>query len=734
MATDTTVPDDEELSETSYSVGAEPGNDGAQQGEEEPFIYDENAANLVEAFQEHPLGVKALAELCDQVIDDYEEDYEGTEVYRERVAENWKSFAGELKPKTWPFKDAANAHVPIAIENITRIDFRAFDELFMDWNVVFGVVPLGGADKDKIADILTTHGNWQIRSQIIDFKRQMHRAMLAFFFIGDVTTHSYYNERMRMNRHEVLTPDEFVIPYVLTTTMPDYSDVPHRTKILHWYRHDLEAMRDVWYDIDKVIDEKPSHDDEPDEKLAAAAAEVTGQRKPDGDGTAPYKILWYEGWMQLPSQEKARFCQIVVDPRCKHVLSLLIHEAPNWQDVQRYETQQQELFLYRQQQLQYQQALMAQQSAIATTQSQIATYAPAMGPMQQQAAQQGMEQMIATPPPPPPQPPTWMKNPDNPLEKPDAPRKDPIHLFAHGVCIEPLRGNLGLSFGQIQADYNRAADTALSQFVDSATLANIWSFIVSDTVTFNQDKDGGGIVISPGMVNRASGVSGTDIRESIIELKPEPANPQLMQLVDKFYGYGQSSAQAPAALSGEPGKSGETYRGLATRIEQATKQLSVPTRKFADEVLQQILLNNARLNAIYLPDEEIFAVQDPGTEAWQEFKVGRKMYERNYKVEIRSDLRFISKTQRIEEADEIVGFASKSPLLMNNAAFMYEAIKRSLAARGRQDMVRLLGQPPPPPQQFAPPPPQQPQGAPNQPPPPNGPKPAGVPGPGGPVQ
>src|SRR6185436_8615525 len=123
---------------------------------------------------------------------------------------------------------------------------------------------------------------------------------------------------------------------------------------------------------------------------------------------------------------------------------------------------------------------------------------------------------------------------------------------------------------------NRAANIALSQFTDSATLANIWSIITTD-IEFEDEFE-----ISPGHHNKAIGVSAEQLHKSIYELKPSQANPQLMDLVSFMTEFGQSAAQAPQVLSGEPGKSGETYRGIATRIEQATKQLSESTRGYGD--------------------------------------------------------------------------------------------------------------------------------------------------------
>jgi len=48
--------------------------------------------------------------------------------------------------KDFPYKDAANVHVPIMLENITRVWLRMDGELFGDKSNVFGVSSLGPQD------------------------------------------------------------------------------------------------------------------------------------------------------------------------------------------------------------------------------------------------------------------------------------------------------------------------------------------------------------------------------------------------------------------------------------------------------------------------------------------------------------------------------------------------------------------------------------------------------------
>lgn len=685
-------------------------DDVAEPSDEKDFILteeDEQLPNLVDAFMGSDAGKKALKKLSQRILEDIDGARDAREEYVDRVARDWKLFAGDLPQKTAPFEDCANLHVPIAIENAMRITFHAYGELFGDWTNVWGVLPMGPED-EITAQILTVHGNWQLRQQIPGFKREQHRGLLSFFYIGDVTAHSYWDGYC--NQHRILSPDEFITPYSYTTTRPDYADLPWYARVYPMYRHELERMRNEWYDVEAVLEKKPpSWEDEPEQRIHEAMSELVGIHVPDDDRNAPFKLYWYEGYLELPGGDEHRFCKAIIDPRTRAILLLTILETYNWQDKQRYLMQIQERDAYHQAAAGFPQQQFERQSQ----EAQLQQLAMGPDPMAQAEAMQALE-ALASAPLEPPVPPGWMQNPNDPAEEPEQPKREPIRLFAHGVCIEPLVGNLGLGYGRILADYNRAANTALDQFVDAATLGNAKSLITTDQVNFE-----GGFSVGPGRVNKVRGIAGTDLKNNIMPLDWGQANPQLLELVSLAHGNAQEAAQSPEVLSGEPGKSGETYRGLAARIEQATKILSVSTRKYLD-FFEQIIRNNAFLNSVYLRDEELFHVanhalrslpvapeslngRQPGMPAppsppgMVPIRVGRWMYERNYEVEFRADLRFSSMAQRISEADEIVNMSTTIPVLAQNPQFQYYAVKKALEARGRQDMVAMLGPPPPPP-------------------------------------
>jgi hypothetical protein len=691
--------------------------------EEESIIYDEDALNLVAEFRKTEEGKRYLRKISAKVDSDYTADWDSSEAFRERNSADWKLFTGDLPPKDYPYEDSANPNLPLYLENITRLCFRITGELFGDWTKVFGVIPVG-ADDEPIAEILSKHGNWQIAEQIPNFKREIgYRGVLGFMAFGDVVCHSYYDEETRLNKHEILTCDNFVTPYQHLSTMPDLSDCPHYTKVLRLYRHELEAKRDVWEDVDKVLDKaRPSWDDEPDAPLTEATAETLG-KTPEGDHhdkdlggeSVPFTILWYEGWLRLPNQTRDRWCQVIQDKATKCILRLTIHERANWQDKERYNAQIRERDEYVQAMAAHQQMLMQReqqqmllneaQGRVDQTRGEVAD-ALAVGQMDGQHAVQLAEQvdMMAPPPlpPPPPEPmaPQWMAEklslpdeatglpPDPATVEPDPIRREPVYLFAHEVCIEPMTGNLGISYGRVQADFNRAANVALSQVTDSATQANATSYI-----SWGLEFEDGQLNLSPGKVNKVNGAIGTNIKDHFMPLQTGAASPQLFDIIKMSIEQSQASIQSPGVLSGESGKSGETKGGIMSRIEQATKQLSVLTSKYADFV-QRILVNNAYLNSVFLREDEMVHVLNTESVQYEELKLGRQLYERNYRVQLKSDRRFVTNVERIQEADELVQMWLTIPALSINPVFGYHAIKGALTARGKPEFVRYLGEAP----------------------------------------
>jgi hypothetical protein len=260
-----------------------------------------------------------------------------------------------------------------------------------------------------------------------------------------------------------------------------------------------------------------------------------------------------------------------------------------------------------------------------------------------------------------------------------------------------MSGNLGIGLGRIDGQLNIAANTVWSMFLDAAALGNGKTFITSSNVDFH-----GGFRIGPGVMNKAKNVMPSDLANAFLPVEFGQANPQLIEAADRFMAFGEQAANTPDIMSGGEGKSGETARGVQSRIEQLNAMLKVPTMAFADFAIQ-IMQNNCKLNAVFVPEEEIFYVnrfnEDLQAGGSELIRAAREMYDNPYDIELVSDLQFRSRAQKVSEADEVVQLPNAIPDLAYNYALKYHAIREALKARGYHKMARtLLGPPPPLPQ------------------------------------
>ena len=628
------------------------------------FSYDQDAANLVTEFLGHDDGIEALRMLAAEIGDNFTDMWDASADYRERRAEDWKIFACDLPPKDWPFEHAANVHDPLMAESITRLLQRFKGELFKNRQDVCNYVPVGPDDKEA-AFAKSKHTNWQLREDIPDFFAQQSKGILEWFMSGDVTFHSYYDPVRAQNRHEALSCDQFVTPFTYTGTMPDYSDCPYYARIHHLQVHELQARDGEWEGVQAVLKrDRPSWEGDPDQPMGESAAEVDGQEIPDGGST--YKVIQYEGWHDLPYQsgmdDRHYWIQAYYDVSSGHIMQLSIHEEPSWKERARYKTQ----LAQKDEYFQHRDLYSVQQSQM------------------DEAAAQGVP--LQQPPLPAPRKPMWMTEDSD--EPPEMDMR-PIHMFTHGQHIVPLAGNLGLGPGRQQADLNRMSNTALSQFTDSATLANCSVIVTSGLVDFKRGFDH-----APGAINKVEGVTGGELKNHIMQLPVAPANAQLMELVKFADQKSQSSMSSPDVLSGATGKSGETFRGLNTRVQQATAAMAVSAQDYRDGPLRQVLINNGRLNAIHLPEDEMRYILNHQTGENERVEYGRGLYQRGYDVTVTSDADFIPESAKQADAQALIAMAQGDDILKMNVPFRMEATKRYLEAHNLHDMVPLLAPPP----------------------------------------
>lgn len=673
-----------------------------------------------EAEGSNEVGKKWLGKLAAHVDSDFRSAWDSSEEYRQKRMENYQILTGFLPKKSFPWDGCANVHFPIMLERYLRLVANVFVEIFSDNEAIFNVQPTG-PDDQREAEILTLHGNWQLKNELTDFIRQMLRGLGEFFACGSVFCYSYRDTVKNRNRHDVLNCEDVAIPYVWTSVETDMSDVPYKVRILRKYRNELETLKrqKEWEQVDALLSKGPPAWDALATKVRDKAADQEGIKAPDEKPKrAPWILFEYHGWYRMPGEDRERPICATVDMNSKAVVKLYLREEEDWRDRMRFDRQTQEHAQFQQAQADYAAAVPAHQEAMQAFQANAQAEAQLRQQMQgpgvhpEDAAMVTHSLDTADPLQPPeapqePPPPKWLKEG---MQGPDPVRMVPIEMFSHGVCFENPNGTMGLAPGMILADLNRLADEAGNRFYDSATLANIWSLIVPEGFDLGSST----VSHAPGKIFRVKNFTGDQLKNSIHELKAQPANPQLMDVVRMVEDDADSSVAAPGVLSGEPGKSGETFRGLATRAERATRQLSQAGLMFVD-FLTNVLRNNARLNALFLSDDEFITIgsqfQDvrnatigPDGMPEPQIQLSAAMYRRDYKVTFSADVRFSSQEEKISRNDEALAMIGQIPPLQQNMALLYAVIARGYRLRGLQELIPLLGpRPPAPTMPMAPP-------------------------------
>lgn len=649
-----------------------------------PEDMPEEVYNLVPFFSGSEKGKKFLKKVADKVTKDFDSDWDSTEEWRKKRKTRWQLLVGDLPAKEYPWEDAANVHLPVMMERVLRLSSRLYAEMFPDRDLIFTALPSSQLSQDR-ADILTLHDNWQIRKEIPDFFKHQRRALMDYIPNGDCVIWSYRDVAAGRNRHETLSSEEIVWPYVWKTTTVDMSDIPRKTRILHKYRHELKAgeRAGVYAATERLFEKEEDPGFRPDkEQLVRETVDKYEGREPaEDDEDAPYRLLEYHGWCTFPGDEAERPIVATVHEDTKTVLCLFVREQEDWKDRARHERQMGELMAYQASQAAYEQ-MQAQEQQV-----QLRLQMPDVPPDEAQALMAELQKS----PPPAPDAPAWLKDG---MTEPAPVRRVPIEYGSHGVCIENLEGSLGLGIGLLLESFNMAANTAASQFTDSATLANVATMIMPDNVKMEP----GDTALRPGEIHRVRNISAADMQSAFKVIQFPPANPQLMEVIRLSMEAADGVSSAPDVLSGEPGKSNETYRGIATRVEQATKQLTVLAQNYL-EMLTNVVKNNARLNAVFMDDDELKSVIDPRTLESKDIKVGRDLYAEDYQIAFTADTRFGGRAQKISEADELVAMVGALPPTIGPSifppSFIYEAVCRSLKARGCHDMIRYLGPRPP---------------------------------------
>jgi hypothetical protein len=619
--------------------------------------------------------------LPEQIEKHITEDLDGRSGWIEPRAERMKLWLGNLEPKAEPYANCANMHLPILLERTLRLESRIWAQIFRDGQPVFSAQPSSAISKDT-AEIVTKHQDWQFRKEIPDFPSHVHCGLMEFIRDGDVVFFSTRDQENGVNRHVHLSVDEFIYPYTRRSMAPDMSDVPHKTRVMFLYRRDLLKMQSlgIYEQVDKVLAHgKGSFESEDAEIIKETTDRFEGVDPTAHTSDAPYRIYEYYGWAKIPGADEIPV-RVAMDAKSKVILGIFSRYYDDPKDRARFDKQSQEFDTYQASVAQHAHAMGLESQLLSTLQH----------PSVPQDESLAVAQQVQKDRPPPPVPPQWMESDETGLPKPPKPCKQKIiEPFSHGCCIWNPDGSHGLGVGMLLVPFQMQANIALNQFIDQATLSNSFTGFIHKMVKLPT----GTTTINPNELVTVDGIPPDGVEKAFFQWRPPPANQQLLEAVTLAQESADGVSSAPDVLSGE--KSGdETYRGQATRVEQAVQQLSVFAANFI-LVLSQVAKNNALLNYQFLPDEQLQDVMDPATQQMQQVKIGRDMYKDDFNIIFSADLSFASEAARKAEADDVLGMLTKAippqlaPVIVPPTIYA-EAVRNCFRARGLYAMASMV--------------------------------------------
>lgn len=252
---------------------------------------------------------------------------------------------------------------------------------------------------------------------------------------------------------------------------------------------------------------------------------------------------------------------------------------------------------------------------------------------------------------------------------------------------DPEGGFYGLGLGHLLKQLGAVIDTAINQLLDAGTAQTAGGGFIGSGVRLQGGKSGV-VRMMPGEYKTVP-ISGTALREAIVERTLPNVSPVTFQVLDLIMGMAQSIAGAKDVLTGEAANTGQVGTTLAL-IEQGLQVFNATAKRvFRSFKAEYTLLrdNVGRYGDETTAQDYIEVLDDPEANFAADFA--------SEDMDIRpvSDPSAITKMQKMAKAQFVMG---TMPQLAAVGGDPREALKRAYEAADVEDIDKLL--PPPKPQ------------------------------------
>lgn len=633
-------------------------------------------------------------ELADTVWEDWDRDWRSGEKHRKKYADFINLFTGNLPPKEEGF---AQVHYGIILKAIQRLHARIYDQQLPSNGEYFGVKAMDATDMNRAIRV-AKHLNWQILTQVPNYAQNIDRLILQWFLYGSAFTYVYWDPISNRPCHEVCRTEDIVLPYALTSTDPSLGDLPRITRVVRKYRFGVEGLDALaasgYYDpvnVGLIFDDKkgaPSDDGKTTEVITETIDRVAGVEKPvgdDGDKGGPRVLLEQHRWAQLPGSDEWRPVVATIDRDTRHLIGLRIRESEDPQDQARFNREKAA------NEAAYASAMEQFQMEMAVYQANVAAYPQpdiAMPPLggevtaTQAPIPGATDATVPGVPPGLPAPPVQPEPPPGPAP----PRMVPINSFTHYYCLPNPEGVYGFGIGYLLEGNNVVADAIASIMVTAGKLSNTATGIRSRMSKIS----GGEFKIKPGEFPEVD-VPPEQLDKVLFQLKFPPPEPQLAQFIRDMMQDAEEVSGAGDILSGEVGGSNETATTTQIRISQALQAISIQNKRFTRARTSEAQ-KFARLNSIYLGDNEYFSVVSPyKTQPPEMVNIARIDYLQDCDIIVTADPRMASQPQRVQEATSALQLILSGPLAQI-MPLVQAAYRNLFMAMDRPDLVAAMEQ------------------------------------------
>ncbi len=712
-----TPPTDDMGADTGAAMDTEPDDESITVDTTAPALTGKapETVNLVSS-----LDADEADEIANATFEDYETDWKSSEKYRDKKAQLLRLCIGELPEKEEGY---SQIHYPIIMKAVIKLSARVYDQQFPSSGEYWGCRPTSATDLDRTVRV-AKHMNWQTNHQMPEYVPNHDHMIMQWYIEGSIFSFIYWNPVKNRPCHEWLPADDVVLPYAYPqeASDPSLSGIPRITRIVRKYRfgrdgldalaktgyYDATAVASLFEGEDEGQESSAGNKDGEASKLRQVVDKAAGIEKPTVQKPGHRVLLEQHRWWKLDAWEDYRPVIVTIDKDTKTLLSFILREDEDPEDRARYNREKLAADTkYEAAMAQYEmdvRAYLAGALAPPPPMDMAGPPAPGMAslvPPPQPGTPSATEPPVpgestmGAPPMPGAMTPSVPVKPMPPAT-PTPPKMIPINFFTHFICIPNPEGIYGFGIGSLLEGNNITADALASAIVDAAKLSNTATGIRSRELKLR----GGEFKIRPGEITEVDCLP-SELKDAIHLIEWNPPEPQLRAQIADEKQEAEELSGASDILSGEVGGSNETATTTQIRISQALQAISIQNKRYTRARTEEGR-KLARLNSVYLGDDEYFSVIDPfHSMPVTDEQIGRADYLEDTNITVTADPRMASQPQRFQEAMQAVQvftqLAPMSPNLQNNLPLINALIKNVWMSMDRPDLVALAANPPPPP-------------------------------------